>query len=127
MPDSVHDIKQVARVFVGAAVGGVVGYYGCFWAAQQGFYAIILPGALFGLGSSFGRTRHLAITVICGLAALALGFFTEWRLEPFLADSSFKYFITHLSDLRPLTLIIIALGGAIGFWMPFRRSRLSGR
>ena len=35
---------------VGAVAGGVAGYFVFFWIAQQGFYAIMLPGAAVGLG-----------------------------------------------------------------------------
>ncbi len=127
MPDSTQDMKQVARVLVGAALGGMAGYFGCLWIAQQGFYGIILPGALLGLGSNLGRTKCIPVAVACGLAALALGFFTEWRLAPFVADDSLKYFITHVQELQPFTLIVIAIGGAMGFWMPFRRGRRGWR
>ena len=30
-------------------------------------------------------------------------------------------FITHLMALQPATLLMIAAGGFIGFWVPFRR------
>ncbi len=126
MFESQLEMKQTALLFLGAAAGGIAGYFACFWAAQQGFYGIILPGALLGLGTNLGRSRHLAVAVICGLAALALGF-TEWRMAPFIADGSFSYFITHLQNLQPVTLIIVALGGAVGFWAPFRRGRMLGR
>ncbi len=119
-----QELKQVALIFFGAACGGIVGYYGCFWVAQQGFYGIILPGALLSLGTNLGRSRHLAVAVICGLAALTLGFFTEWRLAPFIADDGLKYFVTHLQDLQPLTMILIAVGGVMGFWAPYRRGRV---
>ena len=36
-----------------AAAGGVVGYFAFIWIARQGFYALMLPGGLAGLGASF--------------------------------------------------------------------------
>jgi hypothetical protein len=30
--------------------------------------------------------------------------------------------VRHIHDLNTVTLVMIALGGALGFWMPFRRT-----
>ena len=56
-----------------------------------------------------------------GLSALLLGLFTEWRFFPFKADDSFRYFLRNVHELKPITLLMIAAGTAIGFWVPFRR------
>jgi hypothetical protein len=65
--------------------------------------------------------------VVCGFLSLALGCFTEWRFAPFVADASFGYFISHMHELRPITLLMIAAGALIGFWVPFRRSQEAGK
>jgi hypothetical protein len=114
-------IKRAGLILLGAAVGGVVGYFAFRWLLGQGFYALILPGGLLGFGAAIVRGRSIVPPIICGLAGLALGVFAEWSMAPFITDGSLGYFLAHLGDLRPLTLILIALGGAIGFWMPFRR------
>ena len=36
--------------FIGAVVGGVLGYYTFLWIVDQGFYGMMIPGALLGLG-----------------------------------------------------------------------------
>jgi hypothetical protein len=54
------------------------------------------------------------------LLALALGFFTEWRFAPFTQDQELQFFVVHAHRLRPMTLVMIAAGGFIGFWVPFR-------
>lgn len=59
--------------------------------------------------------------MVCGVLAVGLGLFTEWQFAPFKKDDSLSYFLAHILDLRPITLIMIAVGGAIGFWIPFRR------
>jgi heme O synthase-like polyprenyltransferase len=56
--------------------------------------------------------------------ALALGFLAEWQFAPFIKDGSFGYFVLHLHQLKPITLLMIAAGGFIGFWVPFSRRRL---
>ncbi len=112
--------KSVIIALLGAALGGVLGYQAFVWILKYGFYAMILPGVLLGLGASFGRCRLLAIPILCGLAALALGLFTEWRTRPFNADKSLSYFLSHLQDLTPVTWIMVLAGGFLGFWIPFR-------
>ncbi|MSR58357.1 MAG: hypothetical protein EXS05_11885 [Planctomycetaceae bacterium] len=114
-------MKQTLIVIAGALLGAVLGYHAFFWIAFQGYYALALPGGLLGLGAGFGRNRSLAVAVGCGLAALALGLFTEWRFAPFQADESCGFFLRNLTDLKPITLLMIVLGAGIGFWIPFRR------
>lgn len=110
---------------VGGIVGGAIGYFVFFLIARQGFYAIVLPGALLGLGCGFlSGIQSNALGVVCGLVALLLGFFTEWRFAPFIVDDSFAYFITHVHNLKSITLIMIALGGFCGFW--FGKGRTGG-
>ena len=106
---------------LGALAGGVLGYFAFFWIANQGYYALILPGGLLGLGAGIVRNRSVLVAIVCGLLATALGIFTEYRFAPFVADDSFPYFLSHLFDLKPVTLLMIAAGGLIGFWVPFQR------
>lgn len=110
-------------VLLGAAVGGLVGYALFFAFARQGLYGLALPGGLLGLGAGIFKTRSKAVPVLCGLLALALGLFTEWRFAPFAADASLGYFVSHLHRLSALTLIMLAVGMLIGFWVPFRRGQ----
>jgi len=108
---------NAVRGLVGAALGGVAGYYLFGWIYRQGIHAGILPGALLGLGCGvFIQRRNVLLAVVCGFAALALGIFTEWKHLPFVRDGSFSYFIVHLFDLRPIKLLMLALGGLAGFW-----------
>jgi len=105
----------------GALAGAALGYFAFFWIADQGYYALILPGGLLGLGAGIVRNRSVVVAVVCGLLATASGVFTEYRFAPFVADNSFPYFVSHVFDLKPVTLLMIAAGGLIGFWIPFRR------
>ena len=116
-------MKQKILLFAGACVGGVAGYFLFFWIVRQGFYALMLPGVLVGFGAGLFPTRSIGPCVACGILALALGVFTEWRLAPFKHDGSLPYFLSHVHQLRPLTLIMIVLGGVIAFYTPLRRNR----
>ena len=107
---------RLALGLLGAAVGGVVGYLAFFWIARQGFYAIVLPPALLGLGAGLGaRRRSGLLAAMAAGAGLALGLFLEWKFAPFVVDGSLRYFITHLHALRPLTLLMIALGTILSY------------
>jgi len=114
--------KSDFLVLLGAAAGGLAGYLLFFAVARQGLYGLALPGGLLGLGASVFKTKSKVVPVACGLGALALGLFTEWRYAPFAADEGLGYFISHIHRLSPVTWLMIAVGTLIGFWVPFRRS-----
>ncbi len=106
------------RGLAGAVAGGIVGYFAFAWLAGQGFYALMLPGALLGLGcATLLRKSSNVAGILCGLAAVPLGVFCEWSAFPFVADGSLAFFVTHLHDLRPMTMIMLALGAVFAFWL----------
>lgn len=115
--------KQEILVLLGAIIGGMLGYFVFFWILLQGFYELILPGGLVGLGAGLFKSKLKIVSAICGLLALTFGIVAEWRFAPFKADDSFGYFVTQLHQLKPMTLIMIVAGTAVGFWIPFRRSQ----
>lgn len=116
MPDRAN-VQSTAQGLVGALVGGSLGFLAFRWAYSQGFYAMILPGALLGLGCGLlAQHRSIPRGIVCGVAALFLGLYTEWQYYPFEADDSFLYMLTHVYRLRPLTLGMIGLGTAFAFW-----------
>ena len=113
---------SIIRGLVGAALGAAVGYYGFFWIARQGLYALILPGALLGLGcGALSGRRSMALGIVCGVLAVALGVYIEWRFAPFVEDAGFGYFVAHLHELTPVTRIMIGLGGFLAFWFGLGR------
>jgi hypothetical protein len=114
-------MRQALLVLGGAAAGGLLGYVACIWLAGQGLYMVVLPGGLLGIGAGLARNRSVALAVICGLLATGLGVFTTWRVAPFAKDESLSFFIQHIRHVEPVMLVMIALGGLVGFWVPFRR------
>ncbi len=121
---NVSPVVDVLMGLAGAAAGGGAGYFVFGWLTAQGFYAVALPGVLLGLGAGMLRQRQsLAFSIGCGVAALGLSIFAEWKHFPFIADDSLGYFLRHLLDLKPVTLIMIALGGFAGFWFSRRPTR----
>jgi hypothetical protein len=117
-------LKNVLRSLAGAALGGALGYLGFIWAAQYGFYAMVLPGALLGVGSGWlGGDRSKVRAVVCVALALGLGLFCEWRARPFIKDPGLAYFLAHIPNLQPVTLLMIILGAAFGGWFGLGRGR----
>jgi hypothetical protein len=110
---------------LGAAAGGTLGYFAFFLLARQGFYGLVLPGGLLGLGCGLlSGGKSDALGIVCALLGLMLGLFTEWRFAPFIVNASLSYFITHIQDLNSTTLLLVAAGGGFGYW--FGRGRGTG-
>ena len=121
------NLKNDGLVLLGAVIGGLIGYVVFRWLLGQGVSGLMLPGGLLGMGAGVFRTNTKAVAVVCGVMALLLGLIAEWSSSPFIADGSFGYFIVHVRELQPATLIMIAIGAAIGFWIPFRRQEDLGQ
>ncbi len=108
--------RAVFLGLLGAAIGGTAGFLLFDWILSQGFYALILPPALLGLSAGWfarGRSEPLAIT--CGIIGLGLGLFTEWSAFPFRVDESLLYFLTHIHHLKPITLLMLAVGTFLSY------------
>jgi hypothetical protein len=103
---------------IGAIVGGYLGYLGFGWFYRHGYYAMIMPGALLGLGCGL-LARHPSTIrgVVCALGALALGFYTEWEYFPFRVDESLPYFLSHVHQIQSVGLVMIGVGALIAFWV----------
>jgi hypothetical protein len=103
---------------LGAVGGGVLGYYTFMWIVDQGFYGLMIPGALLGLGCGLmsHHSSHLR-GLTCAIAACVLGLYAEWRFRPFKADPSFMYLVRHVGDLLPLTQIMIVVGAFFAYWL----------
>jgi len=119
--------RNLGLGLLGALAGAALGYWAFFWIAHHGFYAMVLPGALAGLGGGLPvKDRSILRAAFCGALALGLGLFTEWRFRPFIADRSLGYFMTHLHQLQAVTLMMVAAGAVLGAWLALGRNRASG-
>lgn len=103
---------------VGAIAGGVLGFYTFGWLLDHGFLGLMIPGAILGLGCSLlARHPSIARGVLCGAAALALSLFADWWFEPFNADASWQFYLSHVMDLGPVRLLMIGIGSFIAYWV----------
>jgi hypothetical protein len=117
MPDRDRLLNTILSV-IGAAVGGFIGYQVFFWVVDQGFYGMMIPGGLLGLGCGvLARYPSQLRGILCGLAGLALGIYTEWKFAPFVADGSFVYLLTHFHQILPVHLLMIILGAGFAYWL----------
>jgi hypothetical protein len=120
-PRPVKPLVGLTLGVAGALAGGIAGYFAFGWLAGQGFYALALPGVLVGVGAGwFPRDRSMPLAIGCGILSLVLGVVAEWKHFPFAKDESFVYFLSHLPDLRPFTLLMLAVGTFAGFWFAWR-------
>jgi hypothetical protein len=119
----------------GGIVGGVIGFYIFHWAVRQGFFALIVPGAMVGMIAGFGiGSRSQPFAIACGVAGLAVGLFTQWTFVNRAVTMDLMEFLMKIKDQKPLTLIMLVLGTffsyrlALGFDQPgSRRSSEPGQ
>jgi ABC-type amino acid transport system permease subunit len=105
-------------------IGGTIGHFLFLWIIRQGFEALVLPGALVGIGAGIiMKERSVPLMIVCGLVGLFAGLLSEWRAFPFIKDEGFAYFLSHIQDLRPITLLMLALGTFAGAY--FARGRVA--
>lgn len=110
------------KAIAGAIGGAVAGAIGFWLMLQLGLYALIIPGAMIGLGcGAQSGAPSIPLAIIAAVMALCLTIFIEWYFFPFNADGSFGYFLRHLNELQPGTKLMAAAGTFAGFW--FGRGR----
>src|SRR5690349_13779821 len=115
-------LVTMLRAIAGGVVGAIVGYAIFAWLVARGLYALAIPGAALGLGCGLASRRSsLPTGLVCGVLAILLGLVSEWRFFPFVKDDSLRYFLSHSHELKPLTWVMIAVGGICGAY--FGRGR----
>jgi hypothetical protein len=103
---------------IGAAIGGVLGFYTFGWLEHHGFYGLAIPGAFLGLGCGLmAQHRSRPRGILCAVAALGLSLVTEWKYHYFLEDNSFTFMLTHLKDKSPVTWLMTAIGTIVAYWV----------
>ena len=109
------------RGVVGAFLGGLIGYFVTYWLGTQGYYTVIIPGALLGLGCGLAsRVHSIPLGAFSGIAGLGLGIIAEWRIFSFHQDN-FGEFLKGFGDLGIPTYLMLVFGTVMAFW--FGRGR----
>jgi hypothetical protein len=106
----------ILRGLAGGIVGGVAGYFIFYLLRQQGFYGIMIPGALLGLCAclcSGGRSQGLGL--LCLVMAIGLTLFTEWHVL-FSKNHTFQFFIANIHTLPSVKLVMMGLGALAAYW-----------
>lgn len=111
----------LARGLVGAAMGGVIGFWIFYFLFEnQGFYQPIIPAALVGVGFELAaRKKHIAFGFLCAALGLMACLISEWRaFRPF---NSFSEFLWKFKDEGTESFLLIGLGVLIAFWFGWGR------
>jgi hypothetical protein len=100
-------------------VGGVVGFaigaaiYLWLW-RNYSVLALVLPGALLGLGverTANGHSRGL----LCAIVALVGSVILDWKERPFVDDASLLFYTQHIWKQTPVVLLMAA-GCGLAYW-----------
>jgi hypothetical protein len=113
---------SLALGVAGALAGALAGHLLFGWIWRAGLYAIVLPGALAGLGCGLASGRRiLALGFVAAIVALVATVLTEWRFLPFVKDESLAFFLRNLHRLSTVKLLLMTLGVALAFWFGMGR------
>jgi hypothetical protein len=101
---------------VGAALGGVAGFYLYCWIVSKGFVGGMIPGAFLGLGCGLlAQHPSYARGVACGIGGLVLGFFADWYTN--VTTKTFWEYLQDLKSVNQVYLLMILFGAVIAFWI----------
>jgi hypothetical protein len=101
---------------VGAALGGVAGFYLYCWIVSKGYIGGMIPGAFLGLGCSL-LARHTSYPrgIVCGIAGLVLGCFADWYTN--ITTKTFWEYLQNVKSLNQVVILMILFGAVIAFWI----------
>lgn len=112
-------IVRLATTAIGGVMGAALGYWIFQKFLENGFYLLLLPGVLIGLGVKIGAGRtgvSWSRGIITGVCTVLFGFFLEWHFMPFAKDDSLDFFIRHVQALGFVSYLMIFGGGLFAFW-----------
>ena len=107
-------IKNFIFGVLGGITGGVVGGFICRFLADQGLYAVVIPGALVGLGFGLAAKKgHIVFGLVSGIMGLLAGLMTQWLV--YSNEPSFFKLVAELKDYHVMTFILLGLGTLLAF------------
>ncbi len=110
---------------IGAVAGAIAGYVLFFLTLKYAsLYALVLPGALIGLGRLFGtRTVSIPLGIACGLGALVLSLSIEYQVTPGAAEEGIADFLRHVHERPFRNVASIIAGPGMALWFGIGRKR----
>ena len=109
-------ILGVVLGLVGAIIGGAVGVALVYWLRNQGFYAMMIPGAFVGLGAHVASPYPSNLRgAILGVAGLFVGVVTEWAVF-WSGDPKFTVFLQEFPKQPTITFLMIGAGAIMAYW-----------
>jgi hypothetical protein len=114
----------MVRGIVGGTVGGVLGYFVFDWALTQGYYALVLPGSLVGIGCGLASGRKLlALGILSAIGALLVGALADWNSLANPSPTIWEHAATLLQANRRMTAILILVSVVLAFYFGIGRDR----
>jgi hypothetical protein len=106
------------RGLVGAVAGGVAGWYTLGWLLSFGMLGLAIPGAFVGFGFGLASRRNVPLAgVFCGIVALIFGLYCDHATNVNGVDDTFVSYLSHLSTVNPINLIMIGVGTVVAYWL----------
>ncbi len=113
--------KRIIRELLGvvlASAGAYAGFVAYRWMLSHGYHALVLPGALLGLGAGVGAGSKSTVRgLVCAAAALVFGLYVVWCFWSIGDDGTLASFVTKVHKLSPPTMIMLAAGCLLAYWM----------
>jgi hypothetical protein len=114
----------ILRGILGGVLGGVLGFFAFEWLLSHGYYALVLPGSLVGMGCGLASGRKvMALGVLSALGALVVGVLTDWNSLAAPNPSLIGHAATLIQPHRHLPGALILVAVAISFYFGMGRDR----
>ncbi len=115
-PAGASQALVIARGLGGALLGASAGYFLFLVLYRNGFYGIMLPGVLLGIGAGLAaRSRSQSLGITCAVLAVFATVLTEWHVR-WSGKNTLPFFLTNIAEIGMVPLLMMALGVAAAYW-----------
>lgn len=102
---------------LGAALGGLAGYFLFQYAWSYGYYAPVLSGGMVGVGAGLlGRHQSILRGLLCAIAGIVLGYYCDYRITLLPHFDTFLAYLAAFAKHSTSTNILTILGGLVAYW-----------
>jgi len=116
--------RPLPVAIAGAVLGGAVGYSAFKLLLNSfGLYAMVLPGAMVGVGRATGSTaKSIPVGVVCFVGAVLISIITEWSVTVMPEDATFVDFLAALPDKPFRNQASLVAGPIMALWFGIGRN-----